>query len=661
MPLSSARVLVVAVSVVAPAAVAAQQPDSTRLQPVVVTATRAPTPLGVTTQPVVVLSGVDLRARGVATVADALREVAGASVVQSGSAGGVTSLYLRGGESRYTKVLIDGVAVNTVGGTVFLQNLTLDNVDRIEIVEGPASALYGADAVTGVVQIFTRRGAERGADVAVDGGTYGTRDASASIRDATRAAELSLGGGWHHTNGLVDFNNGYSNGTLSGAAALHPSLASTIRVTSRYTGATYHFPTDYAGNVGDTNSYTRDHRLVMGLDASHAFGSMLTLRVLGGDMEVHGLSEDRQSAFGAPAGSYTRSYDLSYGARRTVEARGELTLPHATVLTLGLPYERESESTNSSANTFGPDAVALPALSSVSTSYGARTTRGVYAALQSAPLPWIAYDASARYDDHSDYHSIATYHAGVSVAPWVGARLRAAYGTAFNAPAFYETLGSAYNRPNPNLQPEQAHSVDIGLDQALFDDRVSAHVGAFDQHFTQLIQYTTASAAAAGAQSAVYENLTSARSRGYTGGIRVNPTDAFSAGVDYTQTIARVTAVPPSYAGTNKPGDALLRRPSHSGSANITYVERSWSAGAVLTYVGSRPDLDFQQYQSPTVTLPAYTTLDLSGAIPLVARDGRTVAITARVENALDRRYQEIFNFPAPRRTILVGARIAVR
>lgn len=641
-----------------PGALAAQQPDSTTLTTVVVTATRHPTPITVTSQPVVVLSGADLRARGVVTVADALREVPGSVVVQSGSPGAVTSLFLRGGESRYTKVLIDGVPVNTVGGTVFLQNLTLDNVDRIEIVEGPASALYGADAMAAVVQIFTRRGTDRGADVSIDGGTYGTRDASASLRGALPGADLSLGGGWHHTDGIVAFNNAYSNGTLSGAAAVHPGAHSAIRVTSRYTGATYHFPTDYAGNVGDTNSYTREHRVVVGLDASQAVGSALTLRVLGGDMEVHGLSEDRQAVFGGAAGSYSKSRDLSYGTRRTAEARAELTLPGAALLTLGLPYERESESTQSTSNAFTAGAVSLPGASSASSSYGARTTKGVYAALQGQPESWLAYDASARYDNHSDYRSVATYHAGLSVAPWSGARLRAAYGTGFNAPAFYETLGSAYNLPNPSLQPEQARTLDLGIEQALFDGRLSAHAGVFDQHFTQLIQYTTLPT---NAQDAIYENLTAARSHGYTAGIQLRASDAVSASADYTQTIARVVTVPAGYQGSQRPGDALLRRPSHSGSAVVSYAAHGWAAGLDLTYVGRRPDLDFQQYPSPTLSLPAYTTLDLSAAVPLMVRNGSTVALTARVENALDRRYQEIANFPAPGRTVLVGARLTTR
>src|SRR5438093_925273 len=151
----------------------AQSSDTSRLRPVIVSATKAEAPGSALTQAVTVISGEDLRARGVTRVTDALREVPGAALVQSGSFGAVTSLFLRGGESRYTKVLIDGVPVNAPGGFFDLSHLTTDNIDRIEIVRGPASVLYGADAVSGIVQIFTRSGSnERRAAISARGGTY---------------------------------------------------------------------------------------------------------------------------------------------------------------------------------------------------------------------------------------------------------------------------------------------------------------------------------------------------------------------------------------------------------------------------------------------------------------------------------------------------------
>src|ERR1700681_2979610 len=195
-----------------------QEKDTTQLRTVVVSASKIPRPASTLTQPVTVLLGEDLRARGVTRVSDALREVPGAMLVQSGSYGAVTSLFLRGGESRYTKVLIDGVAVNADGGFFDFSHLTTDNIDRIEIVRGPASLLYGADAVTGIVQIFTRNGSgDSRASLGVRGGTYRSLDVDGDASGGNALGQYSVGGAQHSTNGILPFNNQYRNGTLSSA------------------------------------------------------------------------------------------------------------------------------------------------------------------------------------------------------------------------------------------------------------------------------------------------------------------------------------------------------------------------------------------------------------------------------------------------------------
>src|SRR5881394_29367 len=180
----------------------AQAADTAKLGTVVVSASKVPRPASTLSQAVTVLSGDDLRARGVTRVSDALREVPGATLVQSGSYGALTSLFLRGGESRYTKVLIDGVAVNAPGGFFDFSHLTTDNIDRIEIVRGPASVLYGADAATGIVQIFTRSGADQSrTSVGVRGGTYHSVDFDGEVLGGGQVGNFSLAAAHHATDG----------------------------------------------------------------------------------------------------------------------------------------------------------------------------------------------------------------------------------------------------------------------------------------------------------------------------------------------------------------------------------------------------------------------------------------------------------------------------
>src|SRR5205085_10384517 len=177
-----------------------QRPDSlrdtARIAPVVVTATSTPLALNRVPASVTVLDGARLRAEGLTHIADALRQVPGMAVVQSGSFGAPTSLFTRGAQSNYTKVLIDGVPFNDPGGALDLGFLTLDDVDRIEIVRGPTSVLYGSDAVAGVVQIFTRRasGRPRGS-LDARAGTYGSYDVDATAGIPFSGGSLALGEG----------------------------------------------------------------------------------------------------------------------------------------------------------------------------------------------------------------------------------------------------------------------------------------------------------------------------------------------------------------------------------------------------------------------------------------------------------------------------------
>jgi len=179
-----------------PLAAGAQQTarDTARVAPVVVTATRSPVNADREPSSVTVISGDKLRAEGITTAVDALRAVPGLSLVQTGSYGGATSLFIRGGESKYAKILVDGIPVNDAGGAFDLSTLSIDNLDRIEIVRGPASVLYGSDAVAGVVQLFTRRGAGAAhGQVSARGGGFGSRDVDAGVHGPSVGGAQSPG------------------------------------------------------------------------------------------------------------------------------------------------------------------------------------------------------------------------------------------------------------------------------------------------------------------------------------------------------------------------------------------------------------------------------------------------------------------------------------
>src|SRR5205823_4115390 len=227
------------------------------------------TPLALNRVPasVTVLDGATLRAEGLTHVADALRQVPGVAIVQSGSYGAQTSLFMRGGQSNYTKVLVDGVPLNDPGGALDMGLLTLDGVDHIEVVRGPTSVLYGSDAVAGVVQIFTRRGtATPHASLDARGGSYGSYDFGATSEAPVGSTRISVGAAHHVTNGIYDFNSQYRSDVGNATLTRTPWTNAELAGTGRYTDAVAHFPTDFTGAPIDPNAYRLEKRAMVGAE-----------------------------------------------------------------------------------------------------------------------------------------------------------------------------------------------------------------------------------------------------------------------------------------------------------------------------------------------------------------------------------------------------------
>jgi vitamin B12 transporter len=650
-PLSHPTLLIALVGTVCtsvPFSASAQDRDTVTLDTVVVSATKTPIMRSELTQSVTVISGADLRARGVVHVSDALRFVPGSMVAQNGSFGSVSTFFLRGGESRYTKVLIDGVAVNQSGGFFDFSHLTTDNIERIEVVRGPASVLYGADAVAGVIQIFTRHG--RGPlalNAAARAGTYGTADGELGVNGSTRGVGYALAGAQHQTDGTVSFNNQYSNGTLSGGVSLLPETSGDMRISARYTNAEFHYPTDYTGAPVDSNSYRVQHRLTVGLDAGRQITSAVRVGFLAGTNEVSDLTEDIAVPFGALTPLH--SADLSRAYRRTVEGRLTFAFPAAATLNVGSEYLRERERSVSSSGPVG--ATALPG----SRFAAHRTNRAAYAEMLGTALNRLSYTVAGRVDDNSDYDGRATYRLGASMPLALDTRIRGSLSTSYNAPAFDQLRPTAYTIGSPDLSPERARSWEAAVEHSLRSGIARLSAIYFNQRFFDLIQYV-----AGGPPSfkGSYANLAEAESNGYEAELEVTPRGIVSGSASFTHARPRVARISSSYSGTLVPGQALIRRPTRSGTASFRFSPRRGSLALTASYVGKRPDVDFNLFPSPTVTLPGYTRIDASGVLDVWrSESGSSLSLTARAENVLDRAYETVLHYPAPGRTILIGAR----
>ncbi|MEO5579227.1 MAG: TonB-dependent receptor, partial [Gemmatimonadaceae bacterium] len=320
-------------------------------------------------------------------------------------------------------------------------------------------------------------------------------------------------------------------------------------------------------------------------------------------------------------------------------------LPYSSTLNVGAEYMRERESSSSGSGPVG--APTIPGSSFIAL----RTNSAAYAEMLGSLTPRASYVISTRVDDNSDFDAVSTFRAGSSVAVTASTRLRVSLSTAFNAPAFNQILPTLYTTGSPGLDPERTRSYELGVEQTLFANKVWVTADYFNQRFGDLIQFV-----AGGPPNFLgsYANLTAAESNGYDIEVALTPDAAVSATASYTVASPRVTELAASYEGDLRVGQALIRRASHTGAASLRYRRKGvGSLSAAASYVGRRPDLDFTQFPSPVVTLPAYMKFDLAGSVDLLER----LALTARIENAFDRKYEDVFHFAAPGRVILVGAR----
>ena len=636
--LASALIASVALT---PAALTAQSntADTTLLAPVVTTATRLPVAQATPTISATVLTGDELRERHITTLQDALAQVPGVVTARSGSYGGQTSLFLRGGQSDYVQVLIDGVPANDPGGFIDLGNLSTDNVERIEIVRGPTSVLYGANAVTGVVQIFTRNGqGPARAQLGVSGGTYGAREGSIAVLGGSERASGSLSAAHYGSDGIYDFNNGSRNNTFSGALRLAPDANSSVRVSLRYIDALSHIPTNSFGVADDSSQFHTERRWIGSLEAGRFLSRRVEARVLLDATDAHVRSADLPDT---PVEQCAFCYDFGTGTYRSgADARINFYAAPAITLTGGAAYERQRRHSS------GSDAAG-------------RTVTAYYAQAAGDVNSRVSYAAGVRVDDNTAFGVFTTYRISSGYRLGHGTSVRASLGTAFKEPTIDQISSqSPFALGNPELRPERTRSWEAGASQEILGGALALSATYFNQYFRDVIQYNPAPPADGDPN---YVNVGAARANGVELEARVRPLRAWEIVAGYTRLMTRVTdaGVDAGPAATYVTGARLLRRPSDL--ANVTLGFRPSERGSLhlnVGYVGDRVDIDFQSFQR--VESDAYTRVDLSGELGLFATSRRAapVTLTARAENLFNVRYQQIYGFRSPRRALLVGVRL---
>ncbi|MGQ0539548.1 MAG: TonB-dependent receptor plug domain-containing protein [Gemmatimonadaceae bacterium] len=626
----------------------AQAPDTVRLQRVVVTATKVDSRIGSRIASVSVLDGSQLRARGVRDVAEALRAVPGAAVVRSGSFGAQTSLFLRGGESDYVRVLVDGVPVNDPGGAVDLTFYTLNNVDRIEVVRGPASVLYGSDAVTGVIQIFTRQAGNGGTlDGDVNTGTYGTRAFDFSLGAGSRALYGTAGLARRSSDGILAFNNSYENDVLSASSGFATAQGTRVALSARQQRDEYHYPTDGAGRVSDRNAFRRDRRSVLAADAAQSVGARVSTGLTLSVLEGRPRTDDAADSPADTSGFY--AYRSAGSVRRRVaDARVNVLLPGRAIATLGHEWQREAQRGRDSSNfDSAPNAFSAE-----------RTTRASYVQIV-GEAGALSYTIGGRYDDNDVFGVFRTARLGMALRVTGSTTLRTSAGSAFKGPTFLEQFNTAFTVGNPALRPERSRSVEVAAEQELAGGASRVTVTWFGQRFRDLIQYSFKDPATPN-----FFNVAAAAASGLEleGEARAGSSTRIGAALTLLRTRVDDAGFDRGAGATFVRGQRLLRRPSVSGSLSAsTSLTTRLSADARLLHVGSRDDRDFSGFPAKPVVLESYQRLDVGVTYRFLERGAHapSVAAFARAENVLGSGYEEIANFAAPGRTLTLGLRLA--
>jgi len=640
---------------------------------VVISAGYVETPLSEAPGSITTFTATDLASRQITTVAQALQMVPGFAVAPTGGAGSLTSLFPRGGDSDYTLVLLDGVRLNSMGGGFDFGHLSTTGLEQLEAVRGPQSAVFGADAIGGVVQLRSKIGGRPAVSGEAETGGYGTNrltigsTGSLGLFSWGAHVERSSSDGWTDVApGTTDrvTNDNDAAAAVAVATGWKLSDRSTLRVDGRFSSDDRGYPGPFGSNpIGayagiDRISRGRNDDGLGSAAFTHAWGPQSTLR-------VQATYADMRSTFTSAWG------DSSARTRRlTTHAQVDRAFSAQVATSVGVDLNGERGDSTYIVGTAGQmvpvrrqvagvfaEGRFRPSSRLVVTT-GLRVEHIVRSALEPDPLAYTPRPALAEDRVFSVNPRIAASYfvrtSGDSGGNWT--RVHSTAGTGIRPP---DVLEIAFT-DNPGLRPERNRSVDGGLEQSLLGGLLIVDATAFVNRYEDLI-------IAVGGPIKDYsrfttDNISNARAWGIETSAAFRTRGGLEIRASYTWLDTAILAVDRSPLVAPPPfsvGDPLVRRPRHQGSLNIV-----WARGPVTAYAqlgGRSRMLDVE---------PSWGALygglfNASGfavaGTGVQCAVGRGVNLVARVDNLLDRQYEAVLGYPAPRRTFAAGVRFAPR
>jgi vitamin B12 transporter len=628
---------------------------ATASETVVVSATRTPAPGEAAGADVDTLSNEQLTAQQPLAADDAVRFLPGAVVNTSGQRGGLSSLFVRGGESTYNKVIVDGVAVDNPGETFDFGTLPLAEADRVEFVRGAQSTLYGSDAMTSVVQVWTRTGSTPVPEFrfGADGGNFGTANGYASLAGAHERFDYNLFGDQVNSNGL-GVNDAYSDSLEGANVGTTVTDHSALRMRVRHSNSQTGLPGEWNFNgapllAPDSTESAHLNNILGSVELAVAAPSGWQQRFTGFDS----LYRYTDSNLNPPADSYDSYADL-YSTRINrvgFEYQGDYSERAFARIGAHTTFGYRIENENG----------VVSDLNSPPPASGQRLDQNAYVQ-QQFTVRRLSVIAGGRFVHSSTYGNTGVPRVALTLLAlrggelFSGTRLRFSYATGFMEPALYETFGySAYGyAANRGLLPERTRAFEAGFEQKLFAGRWALKATYFNNLFHDQIE-------AIPNHSGVYQffNLDQSFAQGAEVELQGRISSKLSLTTAYTYTSTQILDSPQCTPASPcefpyAPGDPLLRRPKHSATTMFSYLGTRWGANLEGSFVGRRPDSDFDGFNIDHAA--GYVRADLGGWYAI----HRRVTAYANVANALDRRYNEVLGYPALPINFRVGFRFRV-
>jgi len=600
---------------------------SDALARVIVSATRLPTPEDEVASSVTLITATDIEAEQARTLPDILQQVPGLNIIQTGGIGSQTSLFMRGTNSNHVKIYVDGIDVanpSTPTNTFDLAHLQLADVERIEVLRGPQSGLYGSDAIGGAISIVTKPGAGPAQLVgSLEGGSFGTFNQTASLSGSSTGFNYVVNADHLRSTdtpvtpldllapGEQRNPDSYDNKSFS--TKLGAQLTSDLDVTAvaRYVDTTLFFTGDnfdsFFNFFPDATRSESDTQQLFTRASAH-------LALFEGRFDQTfgvGYTHDRTSDSGPEAAP-----SLTCGDRLKVDWQGNITLATAEVLTIGAEHDR--------------DAIEASPVSASS------TTNAGFVQLQSGFGKRFFNAVSVRYDNNDRFGSKTTYRLAPEFrVTETGTTFKGSIGSGFKAPTLNQLFVSLPDFgffANPNLKPETSVGFDVGFEQALFAKKLNYGATYFHNHIRDLINdnstFTTD------------VNVGRATTYGTESFIAYTPIAQLTLRADYTHTIARDDIL----------DTELLRRPKNKASFNGTWqASDALALSTTVVYVG--PWADGSRGSFTPLTAGGYATTNVAAGYAVSPK----LSFFARINNLFDHRYEDPTGFGHPGFGVFAG------